>query len=116
MTLTQSPGESHHRNDEARAQFAIAVRDALGIELESGKLSSLERRFNELAQELGHPTVDGWLSEVAKRGMTPAERAVLARFVTISETYFFREPGAFRSVASVLIPAWLQSRKQGPFR
>ncbi len=90
-------------------RFREAIARRLGLEFEDAKLSYLADLLRERAKETANRNVAGYLSSFET---VPGERELraLAEELTVSETYFFRNPttsgpsrkSPFRAVSSVI--------------
>ncbi|HZU23153.1 MAG TPA: CheR family methyltransferase [Terriglobales bacterium] len=81
-----------------------------GPDLRGYKPTTLERRVRKRMQELGIPDFAEYLEFVRK---TPEEPAALLNTVLINVTEFFRDPQAWESLRTQVLPALLGSLRPG---
>ncbi len=67
------------------------VRDEFGINFDSSQKKDLERILNNIKRELPHLNEDEFVEKIKNGGLSKAEYETLVYFLTIGETYFFRE-------------------------
>ena len=88
------------------------VADHLGLHFPQNRWADLERGIIAAARELGIkgtiPAVTEWLSGAP---LTSEEFNVLATFLTVGETYFFREPAGLETFRSTIIPELVSERR-----
>ena len=73
-----------------------------------GKEYLVQARLMPLAQDAGHPTVDGY---VAQLGSSVAERRKVVDALTINETSWFRDDEPFHAFTATILPRLLEARK-----
>jgi chemotaxis protein methyltransferase CheR len=88
------------------------VESQLGLHFPRERWADLERGVRAAAAELGIPAAD-YARELAAAALGREQADALAAHLTVGETYFFRDPAAFETLTSQLIPALMQER-QGP--
>ena len=90
------------------------VADQLGLHYPKNRLADLERGILSAASELGIketiPDITEWLSGT---GLTSEELNVLATFLTVGETYFFREPAGLETFRTTIVPELIRERRDG---
>ncbi len=95
-------------------KLSHVVADQLGLNFPPNRWVDLERGILSAARELGIketiPAVTEWLSGA---NLTSEEFSVLATFLTVGETYFFREPAGFEIFRTTIIPELIRERQCG---
>lgn len=84
----------------------------LGLHFPESRFRELERGISDAAAEAGFDEAENywqWLSSPAS-GHAAAEK--LARFVTVGETYFFREESTFKALEEKVLPEIFAARRR----
>jgi len=92
-------------------RFRAAVAARLGLQFDDGRLGWLGevlRRRTEAARL----SAEAYLARLEAQP-TPADVELLARDLTVAETYFYRHVEQFRALADVVLPARLARRPAG---
>jgi len=74
-----------------------------GIVLDEGKHYLFETRLTPIARQLGLASINDLCFLLRKPGQTEVGRQV-AEAMTTNETYFFRDPGHYEAIRSILLP------------
>lgn len=96
--------------DEQLARFSRMVEDRLGLHFPPGQWVDLERRALAAAEKLGFndaPSCLAWFLQGEEAGKAVEE---LARHLTISETYFFRDWPVFDYLQGTILQELVTSR------
>jgi chemotaxis protein methyltransferase CheR len=95
-------------------RFRTIVAQKLGLEFDDGKLDQLTLVLRERGRcpEVRSPAA--YLELLASRAGSE-ELGRLAEYLTVAETYFFRNPNHFRAFSEVVVPARLAANA-GPLR
>ena len=96
---------------ELLAAVSQAVEAQLGLDYPPERWSDLERGLRGAAEELGFDCAEKCARALVFAKLERAQIDALAAHLTIGETYFFREPAVFESLASRVLPALVQSRR-----
>ncbi|MES2070211.1 MAG: protein-glutamate O-methyltransferase CheR [Pseudomonadota bacterium] len=93
-------------NAEDIARFRSLTAQLLGLNIEELKLSWLDELLRRRAQANGSPCTL-YLNQLASGAIQAAELPILAQELTVTETYFFRNPSHFSAFIDVALPARL---------
>ena len=93
------------------ATVSQAVEAQLGLHYPPERWPDLERGLRGAAAELGFDCVEKCARVLLLAKLERAQIDALAAHLTIGETYFFREPAAFASLASEVFPALAHARR-----
>ncbi len=83
-------------------QFREWIDRRLGLHFEDGRLKDLSEVLRRRMTETGCDSFAAYLPRL--REPDPEEAPALARMLTVTETYFFRNPDQFRAFAEVVLP------------
>lgn len=86
------------------------VAEHLGLAFPPARLRDLERGIVEAARSIGHSHIGLWL-EALRHAPRRRDLAALAAHLTVGETYFFRDPSAWRSLAQDILPDLIRDRE-----
>lgn len=98
----------------ARLSDSIAAR--FGLHFPTGRLSELAVRFSAAAADLGFSDPTSLIGELFSSTLTEEQSAIIARHLTVGETYFFREPGSFEALENHVLPELIVLRRQSSQR
>lgn len=95
--------------------FAQFIEKETGIVYSETTYYQLQSRLEAISEQLGYKQVgDFWMKCLAE-GIKDEARRLLLDVATNNETSFFRDPGVFKSVSEVILPAW-QKQNRSVFR
>jgi chemotaxis protein methyltransferase CheR len=93
-----------------------ALRDYLsemiGIYYSDARLTELNRHFRGISGELGFNSQDKCAKWLINTPLNAKTVAVLAKYLTIGETYFFRDQHLFNLLEQSLLPALIAERRE----
>ena len=90
-------------------RFRDAVSQRLGLQFDDAKLGLLDEVFRQRLEALERPG-GAYLRDLSEESAA-AELRALARELTITETYFFRNNEQFRALAEIAFPARMRARE-----
>lgn len=88
-----------------------AVSECIGIHFTEDRLGDLEQAFTRLAMEAPYESPVALANKILSSRPSQVDVERLARQITVGETYFFREPKAFKALEEVILPALIEKRK-----
>lgn len=91
-------------------QFSTFIYDLVGIQLPPTKKTMLESRLQKRLKSLGIPTFAEYGDFVFSPEGQETELVHLIDVVTTNKTDFFREPGHFKFLGQIALPALVKSR------
>jgi chemotaxis protein methyltransferase CheR len=93
------------------ARLERYVTATLGLHFPGRRQDDLRRGFQRVAGELGFDSIEACIRRLLSE--PPAETTVraLARHLTVSETYFFRDRPTFDALSSHVLPALIRARR-----
>ena len=93
-----------HLPDEQLAQLSDHVAATMGLYFPVGRRRDLERNLKLASTEFGYKDFDLFLKWLLSEPLTQEQVESLASFLTISETYFWREPRVFEALRDQILP------------
>ena len=93
------------------AQLSPWIADHMGLHFPVERWSDLERHLAIAAQELEYPNPEAFISRLLSEPVSRNMIETLAGYLTVGETYFFREPRSFEALESRILPELLRSRQ-----
>ncbi|HTD02582.1 protein-glutamate O-methyltransferase CheR [Undibacterium sp.] len=91
------------------SRFRGMMAQLLGLNIDELRLSWLDELLRRRAHANGNNCA-GYLDELAGARIQAGELAVLAQELTVTETYFFRNPSHFSALVDIALPARLAAR------
>lgn len=92
------------------------VAAGLGLHFPEERWADLERGVAAAARELGHPDAETCARWLLSASLTRHHVEVLASYLTVGETYFFREKETLQIFEQQIVPELLRSRHDGERR
>jgi chemotaxis protein methyltransferase CheR len=88
----------------------------LGLHFPPERWDILWRNLTLAAVEFGFDSVEKFNGWLLSNELKTNEIEILASFLTVSETYFWREPHVFSAVTDVILPEIIAIQKNGERR
>ena len=88
--------------DLERFRSVIACR--LGLQFDDGKMELLADVLRQRSQALGGASVASYIASISAEPNGREELRALAACLTVTETYFFRDPNQFQALAESVLP------------
>ncbi len=92
--------------------FAEFVLRETGLYFSKERLPEVERNFHLISKELGFHHISSFVKWMSFEKPTKDQIKILAKFLTVGETYFFREKEVFEILKNKLIPEILRQRQK----
>ncbi|HMA38150.1 MAG TPA: CheR family methyltransferase [Chloroflexia bacterium] len=90
---------------------SAAIAQHLGLHFPPDRWADLARILHTAAPALGYADGAAYSRALLEGPWTAARVAALAPYLTVGETYFFREPQAFETLEIAILPALIQARR-----
>ena len=87
------------------------IADNLALHYPKDRWSNLERNISAAAREFGYTDVEKFVRRIISSPLTREHVEILTTHLTISETYFWREPAAFEALEQSLLPELMRSHQ-----
>ncbi|HUX39389.1 MAG TPA: CheR family methyltransferase [Rectinemataceae bacterium] len=91
-------------------EVSAFIAERLGLDFPKERWPDLARKLQTAARELGFEHVEGYAKWLASREASSSDIQRLAGYLTIGETYFFRDIASFELLERVLLPALIEKR------
>lgn len=93
------------------ARLRDLIAEWLGLHFPEKRLADFEQGITRALGELGFDSVADGARHLLSSAPTGRQLDVLARYLTIGETYFFRDAGMFRVLADDILPGLIHARR-----
>lgn len=97
--------------EEVLMQLSDFVAARMGLYFPRARWHDLERQLKLALKEFGYNDYESFLKWLLSSTLTQEQVEILASYLTISETYFWREPQTFAALREQVIPELINSRK-----
>ncbi len=98
------------------SQLSDFVAATVGLHFPRARWADLERQSTLAATEFGFDDTQAFLNWLLASPFTQAQAEMLASYLTISETYFWREPRVFEALRDRILPELIGRRATGTRR
>jgi chemotaxis protein methyltransferase CheR len=96
---------------ELLRNLSVFVAAELGLNFPADRWPELGRAVTSAALELGVSDLPRWVAALSAGQLSPTHLKAAANHLTISETYFFRQPESFAALEEDILPARLRRRQ-----
>jgi chemotaxis protein methyltransferase CheR len=103
-------------SDAPLSQLSDRITERTGLRFPRERWGDLQRGINGAAGEFGFDDVDSCVRWLLSSSLTREQVEILASYLTVGETYFFREDKTFGVLEEALIPEFVASRRGGEQR
>lgn len=97
--------------DSLCAQVSAVIADTMGLHFPQERWADLQRGLAGAAKEWGFDDIADGARWLLSASLGHPQLEVLAAHLTIGETYFFRDPKMFESLAARVLPGIIDSRR-----
>ncbi len=91
--------------------FSIFVEERMGLYFPEERFQDLERGIFSAAKEFGHKDACSYLDWLRSTPLSHTHVERLASYLTVGETYFYRDKESFDALAEHILPGLVQSRR-----
>lgn len=92
-------------------EFSKFIEKNMGLHFPEDKISDLERGINYASKEFGFSDIESCIEWLLSSSLTEQQIEILASYLTIGETYFFRARPDFNALENHILPELINSRK-----
>lgn len=92
-------------------RFRAVVARRFGLQFDAGRLDFLAEVLRQRSAASRDPTAGSYLERVASLPKSADELGVLAQQLTVNETFFFRNPDAFRALTERVLPERMRAKE-----
>lgn len=107
---------TERKKDLRLEELSRTIVDKMGLYFPSQRFGDLERIFQRAAKDLGYATVDACINWFLEEPQTRTKLEKLAVYLTIGETYFFREYHCFEVIEQIVLPEIIRRDRSGQKR
>jgi chemotaxis protein methyltransferase CheR len=93
-------------------EFSRRLAEQTGLYFPNERNGDLERGISRAAQQSGFADTESYLRGLLAEPLTLDRISVLARHLTVGETYFFRDKTCFDFLEEVVLPELIRSRQE----
>jgi len=91
--------------------LSVFLAKEMGLLFPRGRWGELESGLRAAARQLGRPDAEECARWLTSAPLTRSQVETLAAFLTVGETYFFRDPQTFQAVEREILPALIRARR-----
>lgn len=84
----------------------------IGLHFPPERWGDLMRGLEHIARELGHANTEECMAQLLGAPFERQQIEMLGRYLTIGETYFFREPKVFEALQTHVLPKMIQAKRR----
>jgi chemotaxis protein methyltransferase CheR len=99
-------------DDPLLARFARFLAHATGLAFPAGRQAELARALEAVTEELGFADSTACMDWLQQHPPGRREVEILARHLTVGETYFWREPAVFAALEQHVLPELIEERRR----
>lgn len=99
-----------HLSPALLRQLSDRIEHAMGLYFPPDRFVDLDRKIRAAARELAFLDIEAFANWLLSSPLASDQVRMLAGFLTIGETYFYREPRAWEALQREILPALLASR------
>ena len=107
---------STNADPELLSELSRLVEACMGLHFPAERHRDLEREICGAAGESGYEDIDSFIRWLLSSPLSRDRIDLLARHLTIGETYFFRDVGSFDALGEQVLPELVRSRKNADKR
>ena len=98
-------------SDTMLLKLSEFIENKLALSFTEERWDDLERNIKAAALEFGYPDVSSYLQNILNNPMNRRQAEQLASYLTINETYFWREPLSFEALENIIIPEMVEKKR-----
>ncbi len=98
-------------NQGQLSRFSDIIAERTALHFPRERWRDLERKTGSVASEFGFDDVEAFIDWLESEPITREQVEMLASHLTISETYFWREPQVFEALVEHILPELIRSRE-----
>lgn len=92
------------------AEFCEFLSKSMGLYFHRDEIQEFERKLSPIPEAFGFPNLEECLEWLMKEPLNEKKITILARYLTVGETYFFRDTSLFKALEEKILPELLHSR------
>lgn len=99
-------------SDTELSQISELVAERMGLHFQTNRCRDLERGICSAAREFGFKDAESCVRWLLKSPLSKNQIEILASYLTVGETYFFREKKSFEILEKHVLPELIHSRQE----
>jgi chemotaxis protein methyltransferase CheR len=99
--------------DDELSMVCEAIASRMGLHFPVERWAMLRRNLVLAAREFGFHNMTGFIQWLLSAPLNKEQTDILAAHLTISETYFWREPQVFKALTDFILPELIKSKRKG---
>jgi chemotaxis protein methyltransferase CheR len=103
-------------SDSILLQLSEFIALNIALHFPKERWADLERNIILAAREFGYINAKEFIQHIITSPLTREHVEILAANLTISETYFWREPQTFEALENIIVPGLIKNRRNGEKR
>lgn len=103
-------------SEDCLVQVGNYLAGRIGLHFPAARWRDLQRGIEYAAPEFGFKNANDCARWIAGSDLSREQIDTLAAYLTISETFFFREAALFRHLETILLPELIEKRRAGDMR
>ncbi len=104
---------NYNISDNELSQVCNIIAARMGLHFPVERWSILGRNLSLAAHEFGFKEMDGFIQWFLSQNLNKEQIKILASHLTVSETYFWREPHVFSALTDCILPRLIKKKKKG---
>jgi chemotaxis protein methyltransferase CheR len=106
----------HTLPDSLLSQLSEFIAAKTALHFPQERWSDLEQKVGSAAKEFGFTGKQEFIQWLISSPLLPGQMDILASYLTINETYFWREPQVFEALVAQVLPAIIRAREDSDKR
>ena len=98
-------------SDALLTKFSKFIENSIGVHFEKNRRHDLESKIGYVTKEFGFENAESCFGWLMSSPLTRSQIETLASYLTIGETYFFREKKSFDALENHILKELIQSRR-----
>jgi|SRR5665648_629843 len=98
--------------DTCLSQLSTFIAAEMGLYFPHARWDDLERQILVAAKEFDFIDIEMFVQWIVSSPLSREKIETLASYLTISETYFWREPKVFEALCDQILPALIRTREK----
>ncbi len=98
-------------SSETLERLSAVLTESLGLSFHGDRLEQLQNRITLAMDELSFTSINDCVDALISSVLSRKQIEILAKHLTVGETYFFRDPGVFQVLERLILPQLIEQRK-----
>ncbi len=98
-------------SSETLERLSAVLTETLGLSFHGDRLDLLRSRISSACDELSFASAEDCANALISSALSRKQIEILAKYLTVGETYFFRDPGVFHVLETHILPRLIEERR-----